>query len=188
MKHLILKTAAPPSQISILLGAGLIALIIGWPAVVWFYENFTGQIEYSPINFWDIAYFLLFLVSLVLILIVFVKEGISLGSKKVNSSYFLFGKLIKTRKIELAGACDICILRFNMVRNTGVDEESLGFDETMKYTVYRVYGLNKTHSKRILIFAAKSQDQAKKVMKEVSPVLGLNYVKYNPPGSKRRRK
>lgn len=188
MKHLILKTACTTPQVLVLLATSLFAFFHGSEAVIWLFQNYTGQIEYSPINLWDIAYLLLFFISIALFLILFLKEGISLGDKKVNSSYFLFGKLIKSKNINLKGACDICMLRFNMVYKTEVEEIGdvpLVID---RFKVYRVYALNRTHTKRMLIFKSRSVEKSKEIRKELSSVLGLNYVPYSPPRSIGRRK
>lgn len=188
MKHLILKKACTTPQILVLLATSLFAFFYGSEAVIWLFENYTGRIEYSPINIWDIVYLLIFFLSIALLLVLFIKEGISLGDKKLKTSCFLFDKLIKSKNIDLKGACDISILRFNMVRKTEVDNDGLEPDVIERFKQYRVYALNHTHTKRTLVFSSRSLEKAKEIRKEISSALNLNYVPYSPPRSIGRRK
>lgn len=187
MKQLILNSATTLQQKIILIGFGLITLIVGGLTLLWFIFYFLEKVEYSEVGVFDIILLILFFFSFFLFSAALSKEGLIIAKDEVFKSFFLFKKSVKKTKIDLNGVSDISILKFNVARKVAT-WTSVNPEQTQDYTDFRVYGLNASHSKRTLIYNAQSKEQAKLIVNAMVSDLGLNYVAYNPPRSKNRKR
>ena len=183
---LILNPSTILQQRIMLIGFGVIFFILGAMAVVIVLAVLFGLIE-GPITVQDIVQLLLFFVSFILFCIGLSKEGMIISDDGIFHCYFLFGKRVRSEKINLKNVSDISILRFNMGQKAAIGV-TLNPDQTAQFAEYRVYGLSENHGKRTLFYSTKNKEHAKQIVEAITTVYDYDEAVYNPPRSRGRRR
>ena len=183
MQTLILDPSIGLQQRIMLFGFGVIFFVVGGMAVL---AVLFDLIEGS-LTFRDIIQLLLFFVSFILFGVGLSKEGMVVSDDGIYRCYFLFGRRVRSEKINLKNVTDISILRFNMGQKAAIGV-TLNPDQTAEFAEYRVYGLSENHAKRTLFYTTRNKEDAQRVIDAITNVYDLKQTAYNPPRSSRRRR
>ncbi|GAB5557451.1 MAG: hypothetical protein SchgKO_16640 [Schleiferiaceae bacterium] len=186
MEHTIVGPSVKPHQKVILIGCSLAFFAIGFPAVWVLIEPLYSDATVPQFPIGGYMQLLLFVLSPLLFLYAFTRDGVSQFKDTFRTSTFLFGKPIRSITIDPKDIEEITVLQFNMKQKVAMTVAP-NPDQAYDYVEYRVYGLNENHSKRTLIYKTQDQKIAKLITEIAGRAWDAPYVQYNPPVSKGRR-
>ncbi len=186
MDHTVIGPSVKPHQKVILIGCSLAFFAVGLPAILVLLEPLYSEATLHSFPIGGYIQVFLFLISPLLFLYAFTRDGVSQFEDTFRTSTFLFGKPIRSITIDSKDVEEITILQFNMKQKVAMTVAP-NPDQAYGYVEYRVYGLNSNHSKRTLVYKTRDQQIVKLVTEIAGRAWDAPYVQYNPPVSKGRR-
>jgi hypothetical protein len=141
MEKIILESKFTLYQKILLIGASLLFFGIGYK--IWnelFLDKYGDPVEISSI--WAIVSFV---VALILISLLFLKDGLLIGNKRIYKAYFAGGKPIFKQLVDLEDITDISIFKIRTKENIEFFRPGPATGEFEHY-YYRIFLLNDKHT------------------------------------------
>lgn len=188
MKKIILDSNFTLHQKIMLIATFIFSFVIGSLSliyVVFMLLNLTESTE----NFEAADYFSLFLfpVSIFILLLLLSKNGLIVNKSNLYSAKFIFGKYWFKQKKDLTNITDITIFSTKAAHKFAFISV-INPDKQYSVNQNKIFLLNEKHTVKRLLIQTNDIKIANEAIIQITKILGLKYMKYNPRFNTKRRK